>query len=42
MKKDTEISRMFAYAGSRHWLTILGIILAEISTVLSMIPFVCI
>ena len=42
MKKDTEISRMFAYAGSRHWLTILGMILAEISTVLSMIPFVCI
>ena len=42
MKKDPEISRMFAYAGSRHWLTILGMILAEISTVLSMIPFVCI
>lgn len=42
MKKDSEISRMFAYAGSRHYLTILGMIFAGISTVLSMIPFVCI
>ena len=33
---------MFAYAGNRHWLTILGMILAGISTVLSMGPFVCI
>ena len=33
---------MFAYAGNRHWLTILGMILAGLSTVLSMIPFVCI
>ena len=42
MKKDSEISRMFRFAGNRHWLTILGMILAGISTVLSMIPFVCI
>ena len=42
MKKDSEISRMFQYAGNRHWLTILGMILAGLSTVLSMIPFVCI
>ena len=33
---------MFAYAGNRHWLTILGMILAGLSTVLSMVPFVCI
>ena len=33
---------MFQYAGNRHWLTILGMILAGLSTVLSMIPFVCI
>lgn len=42
MKKDSEISRMFQFAGNRHWLTILGMILAGLSTVLSMIPFVCI
>ena len=41
MKKDSEISRMFKYAGNRHWLTIAGMIFAGISTVLSMIPFVC-
>lgn len=41
-KKDSGISRMFRYAGNRHWLTILGMILAGLSTVLSMIPFVCI
>ena len=33
---------MFQYAGNRHWLTVLGMILAGLSTVLSMIPFVCI
>ena len=33
---------MFAYAGNRHWLAILGMILAGLSTVLSMFPFVCI
>ena len=42
MKKNSEISRMFAYAGKRHWLTILGMILAGLSTVLSMFPFICI
>ena len=42
MKKDSEISRMFQFAENRHWLTVLGMILAGISTVLSMIPFVCI
>lgn len=42
MKKDSEISRMFRYAGNRHWLTVLGMILAGVSTVLSMVPFVCI
>ena len=42
MKKNSEISRMFAFAGNRHWLTILGMILAGLSTVLSMFPFVCI
>lgn len=42
MKKDSEISRMFQYAGNRHWLTILGMILAGLSTVLSMVPFICI
>lgn len=42
MKKDSEISRMFQYAGNRHWLTILGMILAGLSTLCSMIPFVCI
>ncbi len=42
MKKDSELSRMFQYAGNRHWLTVLGMIFAGLSTVLSMIPFVCI
>ena len=42
MKKDSEISRMFHYAGSRHWLTIAGMALAGVSTVLSMVPFICI
>ena len=42
MKKDSEISRMFQFAGNRHWLTVLGMVLAGVSTVLSMIPFVCI
>lgn len=42
MKKDSELSKMFQYAGNRHWLTVLGMILAGLSTVLSMIPFVCI
>ena len=42
MKKNSEISRMFAYTGNRHWLTILSMVLAGLSTVMSMIPFVCI
>lgn len=42
MKKNSEISRMFAFAGNRHWLTVMGMILAGLSTALSMIPFVCI
>ncbi len=39
---NSEISSMFQYAGNRHYLTILGMIFAGVSTVLSMIPFVCI
>lgn len=42
MKKNSEISRMFAYAGNRHQLTILDMILAGLSTVLSMFPFIII
>ena len=42
MKKNSEISKMFAYAGNRHWLTVLGMVFAGLSTVLSMFPFVCI
>lgn len=42
MKNKSEISKMLEYAGNRHWLTIMGMILAGISTVLSMIPFICI
>ena len=41
-KKNPELSRMFEFAGDRHWLTIAGCVLSGISTVLSMIPFVCI
>ena len=41
-QKNNEISRMFAYAGKRHWLTIAGCVLSGISTVFSMVPFVCI
>ena len=41
-KKNSELSQMFKFAGHRHWLTIAGCVLAGISTVLSMIPFVCI
>lgn len=40
MKKDSEITRMFRYAGDRHWLTMAGMILAGLSTVLSMVPLV--
>lgn len=41
-QKDVELSRMFAYAGNYHGLTVLGCVLAAVSTVLSMLPFVCI
>ena len=41
-KKNPELSRIFEFAGNRHWLTIAGCILAGLSTILSMIPFVCI
>ena len=41
-KKNAELSQMFKFAGNRHWLTIAGCVLEGISTVLSMIPFVCI
>ena len=42
MKKNSELSRMFQFAGNRHWLTIAGMVLAGVSTVFSMLPFVCI
>lgn len=41
-KENGALSRMFAYAGKYHILTILGCALSGISTVLSMMPFVCI
>lgn len=41
-KKNAEISRMFEFAGNRHWLTVAGCVLAGLSTVFSMIPFICI
>ena len=34
-KKNAELSRMWGFAGKRHWLTIASCILAGISTVLS-------
>lgn len=37
-----KLSRMFGYAGNYHVLTVLGCILSGISTILSMLPFVCI
>ena len=41
-QKNGELSRMFSYAGNYHVLTILGCVLSGISTILSMLPFVCI
>lgn len=41
-EKNDELSKMFSYAGNYHKLTILGCILAGISTIFSMLPFVCI
>ena len=41
-EKSSELSKMFSYAENYHKLTILGCILAGISTIFSMLPFVCI
>ena len=41
-QKNGELSRMFSYAGNYHVLTILGCVLSGISTIFSMLPFVCI
>ncbi|MDO4293256.1 MAG: ABC transporter ATP-binding protein [Eubacteriales bacterium] len=41
-KKDRELSEMIGYAGNFRVLTVLGCVLSGISTVLSMLPFVCI
>lgn len=41
-QKSGELSRMFSYAGNFYILTILGCILSGISTIVSMLPFVCI
>lgn len=41
-QKNGELSRMFGYAGKFHVLTVLGCVLSGISTILSMLPFVCI
>lgn len=39
---NRELSRMFQYAGKHHILTVLACILSGLSTVLSLLPFVCI
>lgn len=41
-KETSEIKRMFQFAGKYHALTILACILAGLSTILSMLPFICI
>jgi ATP-binding cassette subfamily B protein IrtA len=41
-QRNGELSSMFEYAGNYHALTVLGCILSGISTILSMLPFVCI
>lgn len=41
-KETSEIKRMFQFAGKYHALTILACVLAGLSTVLSMLPFICI
>lgn len=41
-QKNGEIKRMFKFAGSYHWMTIVACILAGLSTILSIAPFVCI
>lgn len=42
MKQENPISKMFSYAGSYHIFTVIGCVLSGISTVCSMVPFVCI
>ena len=41
-EKSDELSKMFSYAGNYHKLTIFGCIFAGLSTIFSMLPFVCI
>lgn len=41
-QSNGELSRMFQYAGKYHSFTILACVLSGISTILSMLPFVCI
>ena len=41
-QRNGELSSMFEYAGNYHALTVLGCVLSGISTILSMLPFVCI
>lgn len=41
-EKSDELSKMFYYAGNYHKLTIFGCIFAGLSTIFSMLPFVCI
>ena len=41
-EKRDELSKMFSYAGNYHKLTIFGCIFAGLSTIFSMLPFVCI
>lgn len=41
-QRNGELSSIFEYAGNYHALTVLGCVLSGISTILSMLPFVCI
>lgn len=41
-QNNRELSRMFKYAGKHHRLTILACVLSGLSTILSILPFVCI
>lgn len=41
-QRNGELSSMFEYAGNYHALTVLGCVFSGISTILSMLPFVCI
>ncbi|WP_347569076.1 ABC transporter ATP-binding protein [Clostridium caseinilyticum] len=42
MKKENALTKMFEFAGNYKYLTIMACVLSGISTVLSMIPFICI